>query len=66
MFSIQINEQYYLLNKGLAMRAPTSAMLSEVYIQNLEHASIADILHKHQIIDYYRYVDDILVVYDEQ
>jgi hypothetical protein len=32
----------------------------------LEHTSIADILHKHQIVDYCRYVDDILVVYDEQ
>jgi hypothetical protein len=48
------------------MGAPTSTMLLEVYVQNLEHTSIADILNKHQIIDYYRYVDDILVVYDEQ
>jgi hypothetical protein len=62
---IQINEKYYLKNEGLAMWAPTSAMLSEVYIHNLQHTSIADSLSKHQII-YYRHVDDILVVYDEQ
>jgi long-subunit acyl-CoA synthetase (AMP-forming) len=34
--------------------------------QHLEHTSIANILRKHQIIDYYRYVDDIVIVYDEQ
>jgi hypothetical protein len=31
-----------------------------------KHTSIADILSKHQIIDYYRYVDDILIVYEER
>jgi hypothetical protein len=48
------------------MGAHTSAMLSEVSIENLEHTSIADILNKYQIVDYYIYVDDILVVYDKQ
>jgi hypothetical protein len=62
---VQINEQYYLQNEGLVMGAPTLAVLSEVYIRNLEHTSIADILNKRQIIDYYRYEDDILVVYNE-
>jgi hypothetical protein len=63
---IQINEQYYLQNEGLAMGAPTSTLLSEVYRQHLQHISIADILNKHKIIDYYRYMDDILIVYDER
>jgi hypothetical protein len=45
---------------------PTSAILAEVYIQHLEHTSVAYILNKHQIIDYYRYVDGILIIYDEQ
>jgi formamidopyrimidine-DNA glycosylase len=48
------------------MGAPTSALSSEVYIQHLEHTSIADILNKHKIIHYYRYVDDILTVYDQR
>jgi hypothetical protein len=64
---IQIKEQYYLQNEGLAMGAPILAILSEVYtIQRLEHTSITDILNKHKIIDYYRYIDDILIVYDER
>jgi hypothetical protein len=31
---IQINKQYYLQNEGLTMGTPTSAILSEVYIQH--------------------------------
>jgi nucleoside-specific outer membrane channel protein Tsx len=63
---VRINEQYYMQNEGLAMGGPTSVILAEVYLQHLEHTSIADILSKHQIMDYYRYMDDILVVYNAQ
>jgi hypothetical protein len=47
-------------------KAPTSAILSEVYTQHLEHNEITHILMKHNIIDYYRYVDDILILYNHQ
>jgi hypothetical protein len=36
-------------NEGLAMGAPTSAILAETYIQHLEHTSIFDILNKHRL-----------------
>ena len=61
-----IRDRHYIQNEGLAMGAPTSAILSEVFLQNLEHMLITDILKKHHIIDYYRYVDDILIVYNTQ
>jgi hypothetical protein len=48
------------------MGAPTSAILAEVFLQYLEHTQIADILKKHQIIDYHRYMDDILIMYNPQ
>ena len=51
---------------GLVMGAPSSAILSEVYLQHLEHFKIADILLKHNVIGYFRYVDDILLVYNEE
>jgi hypothetical protein len=35
-------------------------------LQWLEHTLIANILRKHQIIDYHRYVDDILIIYNTQ
>jgi hypothetical protein len=48
------------------MGAPTSTILAEVFLQYLEHILIADILKIHQITDYYRYVDDIFIVYNTQ
>jgi hypothetical protein len=48
---------------GLAMGAPSSAILSEVYLQHLEHFKIADVLIKHRAIGYFRY---ILLVYNEE
>jgi hypothetical protein len=60
---MQFNDQFYKQNEGLAMGAPTSAILAETFIQHLEHNKLIEILNKHQIIDYHRYVDDILIVY---
>jgi hypothetical protein len=48
------------------MGAPTSAILAETFIQYLEHTAIINILNKYHIIDYYRYVDDILIIYNTQ
>jgi hypothetical protein len=50
---------WYKQYNGLAMGAPTSAILSETFMQCLEHTVIVDILKKYQIIDYYRYVHDV-------
>jgi hypothetical protein len=62
----QFNDQFFKQNEGLAMGAPMSAILAETFIQHLEHTTIYPILNEHQIIDYYRYVDDILIIYNEQ
>jgi hypothetical protein len=48
----------------MAVGARTSAILAAVFIQHLEHNKIINILKKRHIIDYYRYVDDILIVYN--
>jgi hypothetical protein len=48
---VRVNEQYCVQNEGLAMGAPTLAILAEVFLQYLEHTLIADILNKHQIMD---------------
>jgi hypothetical protein len=40
----QFDLGYYKQNDGLAMGAPTSAILAETYIQNIEHAQIYHIL----------------------
>ena len=47
------------------MGSPTSSILSEVYIQHMEGTTIPMILSKHSIKGYYRYVDDMLIVYTD-
>jgi hypothetical protein len=48
------------------MGAPSSATLSEIYLQHLEHIEIIKIIIRHNITGYFRYVYDILMVYDEK
>jgi hypothetical protein len=50
---------------GLAMGAPSSAVLSEIYLRYLEHTRILNILAQHNLRGYFRYVDDILIIYDD-
>jgi hypothetical protein len=60
------NQEYYKQIDGLAMGAPTSSILAEIYVQNMERTKIYPILIKQQIIAYFRYVDDILIIYDQK
>ena len=46
------------------MGAPTSSLFSEIFLQFLEATKLFVILIRHHIIGYFRYVDDILLVYD--
>jgi hypothetical protein len=62
----QHNNTVYKQQDGLAMGAPTSAIFSEIFIQHLEHNDILNTLTKHNVVDYHRYVDDMLIVYNEK
>ena len=55
----------YLQPEGLAMGAPTSSVFSEFYLQHLENHKIYNLLLSHKVEGYFRYVDDILIVYNE-
>jgi hypothetical protein len=46
------------------MGATTSAILSEIYIQSIENNTIYNILGNHNIEGYFRYVEDILIIYN--
>jgi hypothetical protein len=59
------NDKTYIQQSGLAMGAPTSSIFSEIFIQFLENTKIYDILNQSKIIGYFRYVDDILLIYDD-
>ena len=62
----QFMDQTYVQHNGLAMGAPTSSILSEVYLQHLENSKIYDILLNFNVMGYFRYVDDLLVIYNER
>jgi hypothetical protein len=47
------------------MGAHTSSFLSEIFLQYIENTEIFYILRSSRIEGYYRYVDDILIVYNE-
>ena len=56
----------YTQHDGLAMGAPTSSILSEFFLQHLENSKIYDILLNYNIVGYFQYVDDLLIIYNER
>jgi hypothetical protein len=60
-FSFQ--DTVYLQKKDLTMGAPTSYTFSEIYLQYIKNTKICDILLNSQVEGYFRYVDNILMVY---
>ena len=46
------------------MGAPTSDLIAEFFLQNLESIHLAHLAEKHKIAGYFGYVDDILLTYD--
>ena len=69
-----ITKQNYFLNNnkiiiqkdGLAMGAPSSSIISEIFLQNTEHTHLPDLARKHKLANYFRFVDDILIIFDSQ
>ena len=49
---------------SLAMGTPSSGLTAEIFLQHIEHTHLAHLTHKHRIINYCQYVDDILLMYD--
>ena len=60
----QFGGDTYIQMEGLTMGAPTSSILSEFYLQHLETTNIYNTLLEHNIVGYFRYVDDILIIYN--
>ena len=46
------------------MGAPSSGLIAEFFLQNLEDIHLTHLFGKHNITAYFRYVDDILIMYD--
>jgi hypothetical protein len=61
----KFNNQFFQQTEGLPMGAPTSSILSEIFLQYIERINIVNILSKFHIENYNRYVDDILIIYNK-
>jgi hypothetical protein len=49
---------------GLAMGAPSSGLIAEIFLQHLEHSHLPRLTQKHHFANYCRYVDDIFITFD--
>ena len=48
------------------MGSPISGLIAEVFLQHLEDTHIRHIMERQHITLYTRYVDDILIIYDNR
>jgi hypothetical protein len=66
-YDVITKQNYFTHNKiiiqrdSLAMGAPSSGIIAEIFLQHLEHKHLTHLTHKHHIINYSRYVDDIFI-----
>jgi hypothetical protein len=60
------DKKYYEQTNVLAMGAPTSALFADIFLQHIEHNFVISIISKRNILYYCRYVDDILILYNEE
>jgi hypothetical protein len=61
----QYEGQIFQPQKGIAMGSPISGTMAEIYLQYLETTHIKHWLDSREIVFYKRYVDDILIIYDQ-
>jgi hypothetical protein len=56
---LHFDQEHYKQTDGLAMGAPTLSILTETYIQHIEHSQIYPILIQQQIL----HISDTLMIY---
>jgi hypothetical protein len=57
------NGEILIQKDGISMGAPTSGLIADFILQNLEQIHLTNLSNKHKIIRYFRYVDDLLLIY---
>jgi len=58
----ELHNNFYIEKRGLAMGTPTFSIISEIYLQFMEHTKLYTILLQNNVLGYFRYGDDILIV----
>jgi len=69
-YNVITKQKYFTYDKdiiiqhdALAMGAPSSGLIAEIFLQHTEHLHLAHLAHKHSTVNYCRYVDDILLIF---
>jgi len=50
---------------GLAMGAPSSGIIIEIFLKHFGHSHLPSLAHKHKLVNYFRSVYDVLLIYDD-
>jgi hypothetical protein len=58
------NGNIILQKNGLATGAPSSSIISEIFLQSFKQTKLTLTAGKLKLTNYFRYVDDILIVFD--
>ncbi|GFG32297.1 hypothetical protein Cfor_02694 [Coptotermes formosanus] len=61
----RFDQEFYQPHKGTATSSPLSGLVAEIFLQYFELHIVKHSLETKSIIFYRRYVDDILILYDE-
>jgi hypothetical protein len=62
----QNSDKIIIQTDGLAMGTQSSSILSEMFLQQIEHTHLPYLTQKHKPVNYFRYIDDILLIFDSQ
>jgi len=70
-YNVITRKNYFAHNKdiviqynSLAMGAPSSGLIAKIFLQHIEHTHSGHLTHKHRIINYCQYLDNILLIFD--
>jgi len=61
----QYNNQFFIPENGIAMGSPITGTLAEIYLQVIEELYIKHWIESQEIFYFKRYVDDILIIFDQ-
>jgi hypothetical protein len=56
------DDKVFFQTDDLAMGAPSSSVISEIFLQYIEHTHLPLLAHKHRLVNYFPYVDDVLII----
>jgi len=59
-------DRVFTQTDGFAMGAPSTGIISEIFLQHFEHSHLPPLAQKHKLVNYFCYVDDDLLMYDAQ